>query len=83
MDDRAVMAAIMYVLQSGCAWAALPSSFGVSSPTAHRRFTEWVQADVFGQLHRLLLDILGATGQVDWSRAAVDSLSVRAVKGGI
>ena len=76
------MAAILYVLQSGCAWAALPSSFGVSSPTAHRRFAEWAQADVFGQLHRLLLDILGVTGQIDWSRAAVDSISVRAVKGG-
>lgn len=82
MDDRAVMAAILYVLQTGCAWAALPSSFGVPTPTAHRRFTEWVQADVFGQLHRLLLDILGATGHIDWSRAAIDSLSVRAVKEG-
>ncbi|WP_436499465.1 transposase [Actinokineospora sp. HUAS TT18] len=32
--------AILYVLQTGCAWSALPASFGVSSPTAHRRFTE-------------------------------------------
>jgi transposase len=82
LDDRAVLAAILYVLQTGCAWAALPESFGVSTPTAHRRFSEWVNADVFGQLHRLLLDILGATGQIDWSRAAVDSLSVRALQGG-
>jgi hypothetical protein len=58
------------------------ASFGVSTPTAHRRFSEWVDADVFGRLHQLLLDILGSTGQIDWSRAAVDSLSVRAVKGG-
>jgi len=36
---------------------------------------------VFGQLHRLLLDILGVTGQTDWSRASADSISVRAVKG--
>ena len=77
-----MLAAILYVLQTGCAWAALPTSFGVSTPTAHRRFSEWVNADVFGQLHQLLLNIPGATGQIDWSRAAVDSLSVRAVKGG-
>ena len=82
LNDRAVLAAILYVLQTGCAWAALPASFGVSTPTAHRRFTEWVNADVFGRLHQLLLDILGATGQIDWSRAALDSMSVRAVKGG-
>ena len=77
-----MLAAILYVLQTGCAWAALPTSFGVSTPTAHRRFSEWVTAGVFGRLHQLLLDVLGATGQIDWSRAAVDSLSVRAVKGG-
>ncbi len=82
LDDRAVLAAILYVLQTGCAWTALPASFGVSVPTAHRRFTEWAAAGVFAQLHRLLLDILGVTGQIDWSRASVDSISVRAVKGG-
>jgi len=77
-----VLAAILYVLQTGCAWAALPTSFGVSTPTAHRRFSEWVNAGVFGRLHQLLLDILGSTGQIDWSRAAVDSPSARAVKRG-
>jgi transposase len=82
LDDRAVLAAILYVLQTGCAWAALPASFGVSTPTAHRRFTEWTQAQVFDRLHQMLLDILGAAGCIDWSRAAVDSISVRAVKGG-
>nr|AIU93877.1 hypothetical protein LRS1606.443 [Rhodococcus sp. NS1] len=39
IDDRAVFTAIVYVLTSGCAWWHLPPSFGVSVPTAHRRFT--------------------------------------------
>lgn len=81
-DDRAVLAAVLYVLQTGCAWAALPTSFGVSSPTAHRRFAEWVQARVFERLHVAVLDLLGVAGQIDWSRASVDSMQVRAVKGG-
>ena len=81
-DDRAVLAAILYVLQTGCAWDALPSSFGVSRATAHRRFTEWVEADVFTRLHERLLDLLGSAGAIDWSRASVDSMHVRAVKGG-
>jgi hypothetical protein len=34
------------------------------------------------QLHHRLLDWLGDDGQVDWSRAAIDSVSVRARRGG-
>src|SRR3982750_4116217 len=77
LDDRAVLAAILYVLQTGCAWAALPASFGISPPTAHRRFTEWAGLGFFQALRRAALDILGATGKVDWSRADVDALPVR------
>ncbi len=82
-DDRALLAAMLYVLQSGCSWWALPASFGVSRSTAHRRFTEWVEAGVFTALHRAVLDVLGAAGRIDWSRASVDAMHVRAVKGGI
>ncbi|QRK93508.1 IS5 family transposase [Saccharopolyspora erythraea] len=82
LDDRAVLAAILYVLQTGCAWSALPTSFGVSCATAHRRFTEWSQADVFTRLHQELLDLLGTAGAIDWSRASVDSMHIRAVKRG-
>ncbi|PFG97868.1 putative transposase of IS4/5 family DUF4096 [Saccharopolyspora erythraea NRRL 2338] len=82
LDDRAVLAAILYVLQTGCAWSALPTSFGVSCATAHRRFTEWSQADVFTRLHQELLDLLGTAGAIDWSRASVDSMHIRAGKRG-
>ena len=40
MDDREVFTAIVFVLTSGCSWRLLPPSFGVTVPTAHRRFTE-------------------------------------------
>jgi transposase len=82
IDDRTSLAAILYVLQTGCAWGALPASFAISTPTAHRRFTEWVQAGVFHALHQATLDVLGVAGQLDWSRASVDAMHVRAVKGG-
>jgi hypothetical protein len=52
-------------------------------PIAHRRFTEWVEADVFSQLHQMMLDLLGSAEAIDWSRASVDGMQVRAVKGGI
>jgi transposase len=81
-DDRAVLAAILYVLGTGCSWRALPESFGVTRPTAHRRFGEWTRAGFFTSLHQAILDLLGVAGRVDWSRAAVDSIHVRALKRG-
>ncbi|MGV9962204.1 transposase [Rhodococcus aetherivorans] len=56
LDDRAVFAAIVYVLTSGCAWRHLPPSFGVSVPTSHRRFATWSTAEVFDELHRQVQD---------------------------
>ncbi len=50
--------------------------------TAFRRFTEWTKARVWAKLHRLVLDEPGSRGGLDWSRCAIDSVSVRALKGG-
>ncbi|MEU4763115.1 IS5 family transposase [Actinosynnema sp. NPDC023794] len=82
VDDRAVFTAIVYVLTSGCGWRELPPSFGVTVPTAHRRFTEWTKAALWRRLHQAVLDELGSRGEVDWSRAILDAASVRAKKGG-
>jgi transposase len=76
-----MLAAILYVLESGCAWRKLPGSFPVHWRTAHRRFAEWVTAGVMTALHQATLDVLGAAGQIDWSRASIDSMQVRALKG--
>ena len=77
-----MLAAILYVLESGCAWRKLPASFRVHWRTAHRRFAEWVNVGVMTALHQAMLDVLGVAGQLDWSRASIDSLHVRAVKRG-
>jgi transposase len=81
LDKRSVFTAIVYVLTSGCAWRHLPAEFGVSVPTAHRRFTQWAKAGVFGKIHRAVLDRLGAAGELDWSSAILDAASVRAKRG--
>jgi transposase len=80
--DREVLAAIIFVATSGCTWAQLPPCFGPSGPTAHRLFAEWSRARVWAKLHRLILDELGARGELDWSRCAVDSVNMRAMKKG-
>ncbi|GAA4118234.1 hypothetical protein GCM10022284_73070 [Streptomyces hundungensis] len=81
--DREVLAAIIFVATSGCTWNQLPPGFGPSGVTAFRRFTEWSQARVWAKLHRLVLDELGARGELDWSRCAIDSVSIRDLKGAV
>ena len=39
---------------------------------------EWAQAGLFDQLHEAVLHRLGEQGRLDWSRASLDSVSVRA-----
>lgn len=83
-EDRAVLAAIVYLVQAGCSWRKLPAAlFGVSYQTVHRRFGQWTDAGLWERMHLQLLDRLNVAGEIDWSRAMVDSISVRAMKRGI
>jgi transposase len=81
VGDRAVFTAIVFVLTGGCAWRHLPPSFGVTVPTAHRRFAEWTKAGLWRNLHRAVLVELGSRGLLEWPRAVLDAASVRAKRG--
>jgi hypothetical protein len=61
----------------------LPLRGGRNAGDLLRRLTEWAQAGVFDALHLEVLDRLGEQGRLDWSRASVDTMSVRARRGGI
>jgi transposase len=80
--DREVLAAIVFVATTGCTLRQLPPVFGALWQTVYRRFGEWSGARVWAKLHRMILDEVGARGELDWSRCAIDSVSVRAPKGG-
>jgi transposase len=61
----------------------LPQELGYGSGmTCWRRLRDWQEAGVWQLIHYALLDWLSRFGQIDWSRAVVDSCSVRAVFGG-
>ena len=47
-----------------------------------RRLRDWQRAGVWDLIHFALLDWLARNDQIDWSRAVVDSCSIRAVHGG-
>lgn len=50
--------------------------------TCWRRLRDWQEAGVWDEIHRLLLNKLRQADQIDFSRAVVDSASVRSVFGG-
>ena|SRR5687768_14002207 len=82
VPDRPCLEGILHVLRTGCQWNMLPrSALWPSGVTCWRRFREWTAAGVWPQLHRRLLNLLGAAGAVDLETAVVDSASVRAKEG--
>src|SRR4051794_10901851 len=82
LDDRLVLQGILFVLHTGIGWEHLPRELGFGSGmTAWRRLHEWQQAGVWSALHQLLLERLHAAGEIDWSRAVIDSSYVQAKKG--
>nr|WP_245785028.1 IS5 family transposase [Geodermatophilus amargosae] len=81
-SDRDVFEGIAFVLSTGIGWAKLPTELGYGSGwTCWRGMHEWADAGVFDRLHRAVLHRLGEQGQLDWSRASLDSVSVRAIGG--
>jgi transposase len=69
---RAAMDAIFFVLRTGCQWGALSATGICSKSSAHRRFTEWVEAGVFHEFWRQgLLSYDGLVG-IDWEWLAAD-----------
>ncbi len=83
LDDRKALIGILFVLKTGIPWEFLPQEMGCGSGmTCWRRLREWERAGVWQRLHQVLLEKLQAADQIDWSRAVVDSSSVRAILGG-
>jgi transposase len=83
LDNRRALIGILFVLKSGIPWSLLPQEMGCGSGmTCWRRLQEWQHAGVWQRLVDLLLAKLEEAGKIDWSRAAVDSSSTRALGAG-
>ena len=83
IDHRRALTGILFVLRTGIGWEYLPQEMGCGSGmTCWRRLRDWQQAGVWDKIHRLSLNKLREADKIDWSRAVVDSASVRALLGG-
>ena len=79
VPDREALSGILFVLRSGIPWEMLPKEMGCGSGmTCWRRLRDWHKAKVWKRLHEYLLARLEAAHLIDWSRASVDSIFIRA-----
>ena len=83
IDNRRALCAILFVLKTGIPWEYLPQELGWGSGmSAWRRLHAWQCLGVWQKIHEALLAHLHEADRIDWSRAVVDSSSVRAMHGG-
>jgi transposase len=83
IDNRSALCAILFVLKTGIPWEYLPQELGWGSGmSAWRRLHAWQRLGVWQKIHEALLAHLHEADCIDWSRAVVDSSSVRAIHGG-
>ena len=83
IDNRKAFTGILFVLRTGIGWEYLPQEMGCGSGmTCWRRLRDWQKASIWDKIHRTLLNKLREAEKIDWSRAVVDSASVRALFGG-
>jgi putative transposase len=76
------MAAIFFVLRTGCQGNALHAMGLCSSRAAHRRFQEWAAAGVFLALWQHGLAEYDALRGIDWQWLAIDGAMTKAPLGG-
>jgi len=82
VSDRAALTGILFVLKTGTPWEMLPPEMGCGSGmTCWRRLRDWQKAGVWGRLHQVLLDRLGQSDRIDWSRVSIDASTVAAPGG--
>ena len=82
-DNRAALTGILFVLKTGLPWNDLPCEMGCGSGAAcWVRLHEWQALGVWEILPAVLLAELRYADKIDWSRAAVDATTIRALRGG-
>jgi transposase len=82
VEDRQAIDAIFFVLRPGCPWGALDATGLCSHSAAHRRFQEWVAADVFVSFWEQGLVAYDALQGIDWEWLAMDGAMTKAPLGG-
>jgi transposase len=83
VPDRAALTGILFVLKTGIPWEDLPCEMNCGcGMTCWRRLRDWQKDGTWDKVHKELLSRLRGADKIDWSRALIDSSTVRAAYGG-
>ena len=83
VGNREALTGILFVLKAGMGWEDPPCEMGCGSGmTCWRRLRDRQADGTWDKIHKTLLDRLRGADKIDWSRALIDSSSVRAAYGG-
>jgi transposase len=82
IGHHTVLRVIWFVLVTGCRWKDVPEEMGCCGETARTRLQAWELADIWNQLHQLLLTMLRQENELHLETAIIDSTQVRAFGGG-
>ena len=82
VPDRRCADAIFYVLRTGCQWAALNHTDLCAKSTAHDRFQEWADADVFLNFWKKGVEQFDELRGIDWGFLSMDGAMTKAPLGG-
>ena len=80
--NRLCADAIFYVLRTGCQWQALDETDLCPHSTAHDRYQEWVEADVFLKLWQAGVEQFDELKGLDWDWLSMDGAMTKAPLGG-
>jgi transposase len=83
MEPRKVLTGIVFILKTGIPWEMMPQELGFGSGMSLWRYLHaWQEQGIWKKIHEVLLAKLRGAEKIDFSRAIIDSSSVRAVLGG-
>jgi transposase len=83
VGSRDALVSILFVLHTAVPWERLPNELaGCSGMTCWRRLRARQDAGLWDEIYRHMLERLALAGEIDWSRASIDSSSVAAKKRG-
>jgi len=81
LSMRCVVGGILYVLETGCQWKAMPRQFG-SGSAIHAYFQEWVELGVFQELWEFALCEYDDLKGIDWKWQSMDGAMTKSPLGG-
>lgn len=81
LSMRNVVGGILYILETGCQWKAMPKQFG-SGSAIHAYFQSWVKSGVFEKLWARALAEYDDLRGIDWKWQSMDGAMTKAPLGG-